>query len=82
MAEVLRTAFRGYAKEEVLKRIDALNILLMSLENKLITKEEALSRSDEAVSESIKTVFSGFNKEDADSYISDLREQIMYWTSS
>lgn len=81
MPEVLRTAFRGYNKAEVLERIDALNILLMKLEEGSISKDEALEMSESIVSVPMNTVFSGFNKEDADEYISGLREQIMYWTS-
>ena len=81
MPGVLRAAFRGYDRAEVMRRIDTLNVLLMGLEEGLITKEEALEQSEEAVSPPIKTVFSGFNKEDADSYVAELRERILYWTS-
>ncbi|MBQ8960600.1 MAG: hypothetical protein IJ071_05215 [Ruminococcus sp.] len=81
MPNILRAAFRGYDKASVLKLVEELNVLLIGLEEGLISKEEALEQSEAAVSVPIKTVFSGFNKEDVDSYLSDLRERIMNWTS-
>lgn len=74
--EVLRQSFRGYDKQEVLAVIDSLNALVFMREENTISKEEALAEAEKIRSQPLKTVFSGFNKDDTEKYLSSVIEKI------
>lgn len=74
--EVLRQSFRGYDKQEVLAVIDSLNALVFMREENTISKEEALAEAEKIKSQPFKTVFSGFNKDDTEKYLSSVIEKI------
>ena len=71
--QVLRNAKKGYKKDDVMLKLDQLNILYAKAQDGKISKSDALERAQQIAATPIKTAFfQGFNKEDADNYISEL----------
>lgn len=73
---IIRTCFKGYNKEEVLSRIDKLNVLIMETEAGRISSADAEIQAEQITSGEIKTSFYGFNKKDTDKYINELISKI------
>lgn len=73
---ILRTSFRGYKKEDVLTRLDALNVLILALEDNSISKADAEKEIEKIISMEMHTAFQGFNKKDTDKYINELISEI------
>ena len=74
--KILRTSFRGYKKEDVLMRLDALNVLILAIEDNSISKADAEKEIEKIISMEMRTTFQGFNKEDTDKYVNEMVEQI------
>ncbi len=74
--KILRTSFRGYKKEDVLTRLNALNVLILAIEDNSISKADAEKEIEKIISMEMRTAFQGFNKEDTDKYINEMVEQI------
>lgn len=73
---ILRTSFWGYKKEDVLTRIDALNVLIFALEDNSISKADAEKEIEKIISMEMHTAFQGFNKDDTDKYLTELISRI------
>ena len=79
---ILKEVKGGYNKEQVLRRIDALNMLLLSLENGM-DKETAMKQLEAAKSMPLTNekggFFSkkGFSVTDCDSFFDSLERQII-----
>ncbi len=74
--KILRTSFRGYKKEDVLTLLNALNILMLAIDDNSISKADAEKEIAKIISIGMRTAFQGFNKEDTDKYINEIVEQI------
>ncbi|MDE5854014.1 MAG: hypothetical protein K2H19_03015 [Ruminococcus sp.] len=73
---LIHTCFKGYNKEEVLNRIDKLNVLIMAVESGKISSADAEIQAEQIASGEIKTSFYGFNRKDTDKYINELINKI------
>ncbi|MBO4492944.1 MAG: hypothetical protein J5724_01005 [Ruminococcus sp.] len=79
--EVLRSVKGGYSKGSVIAKLDALNGLLLAVEEGM-PREKALSELERIKQSAIRTEKGGFfgafgfSVEDTDAYISDLVEMI------
>ncbi len=71
--QVLRDAKKGYKKDDVMLKLDKLNLLYARAQEGKISKSDALERAQQIADTPIKTAFfNGFNKEDTDNYISEI----------
>lgn len=69
---VLRTAFKGYHKMEVMVLIDGLNALIMAVENGDISQEEAIKEAESLLRKPLQKEFGGFRTDDVDAYFAGL----------
>ncbi len=69
---VLRTAFKGYHKMQVMVLIDGLNALIMTVENGGISQEEAIKEAESLLRKPIQKAFGGFRTDDVDAYLAGL----------
>lgn len=75
--QVLRESIKGYKKNEVMMKLDSLNMLLSEVQSGSISKEDALAKAQAIAGSPMSTaLFNGFNKEDTDSYIRELVDKI------
>ncbi len=69
---VLRTAFRGYHKMQVMVLIDGLNALILAVESGGMSREDAVQDAESLLRKPIQKAFGGFRTEDADAYLASL----------
>lgn len=73
---ILRTSFWGYKKEDVLARIDTLNLFISEVETGNIPREYAEKEVNRIMLIGMQTDFNGFNKDDTDEYLDELISRI------
>lgn len=83
MPDILRSEKGGYDKSQALMKIQAYNLLLMTIENGM-SYNEAMNELERLRAMPINTVKSGgffsksgFSREDTDAYIAKLENQII-----
>ncbi len=69
---VLRTAFKGYHKMQVMVLIDGLNALIMAVENGGISQEEAIKEAESLLRKPLQKAFGGFRTDDVDACLAGL----------
>lgn len=76
-AAVLRKAFIGYDKGDVLMKLDGINALVGEVNENHVSKSEALAEARQIAATPARIAILGaFRKSDVDRYISQLVEQI------
>lgn len=73
----LKTSFRGLQKEAVLRQIDALGVLLLSLESGGIDMDAAMAEAKQIMDTPIKKQFNGFAEEDVHACLQSLYEAVL-----
>lgn len=73
---VLRTAFKGYHKMQVMVLLDGLNALIVAAENGGISKEEAIKEAESLLRKPIQKAFGGFRTDDVDTYLASLQAKL------
>ena len=69
---VLRTAFKGYHKMQVMVLIDGLNALIMAVESGAMPREEAVQEAQALLRKPIQKAFGGFRTDDVDVFFAGL----------
>jgi hypothetical protein len=75
--KVLRSEKKGYKKDDVMMKLDQLNVLIMGVQDGSISKADACNEAQLIAETPMKTAFfDGFHKEDTDNYIRELLDYI------
>lgn len=69
---VLRTAFKGYHKMQVMVLLDGLNVLIIAVENGDMTREEAIREAETLTRKPLQKAFGGFRTDDVDACLAGL----------
>lgn len=80
--KTFRMSKNGYDKDAVLARLNNINLLIIGVQQGTLSSEDAKIKERELLAKplpEVKGFFkSGFNKEDVDSYMCELRDVISY----
>lgn len=80
--KTFRMSKNGYDKNAVLSRLNEINLLIIGVQQGTLSSEDAKTQERQLLAEplpEVKGFFkSGFNKEDVDSYMCELRDVISY----
>ncbi len=73
---VLRTALKGYHKMQVMVLLDALNALILAVEDGAMSREEALQEAEQLQRKPLQKAMGGFRTEDVDAYLPQLMAKL------
>ncbi len=74
---IIRRAFIGYDKSEVLMKLEGINSLAEDVRGNLVSKTQALAQAQQIAESPVRTAFfNSFRKSDVDRYIRQLMQQL------